>query len=632
MTAATLLASCSTSSANAHSTSPAVQVQLGGTASWAEVLGSPPTYIFPFDNCSQMPPSISQLQDYMYRPLYWIGGPPLGVQPLLNNSLSIAQLPSYSGRSVTINLKNYKWSDGESVTARDILFWMNIFKVEKSDFCGYVPGEIPDNVTNVTVNSNTQITFTLNQAYSAKWFTYNQLAELVPLPLAWDTTSVGGANGSGGCAEASYTSIKVSPSGSPQSLAAKKCVAVFNFLSKAAGYDPAHPTASNNALATYATNPLWQVVDGPWHLKSFDPSGKAVFIPNRAYSGPVKPKLAQFIELPFTTSAAEFNALLAGQVNVGYLPLNDLTAPAPNDTQAGPNNPRLVGKYTLSPLYLWGFNFFPLNEKSTGDGGQAGAIFHQLYFRQALQTLVNQPLYIQSIDKNYASPTYGPVPLIPNNSYVSPYERANPYPYSVSAARQLLSAHGWNVVPGGVSTCINPQKCGTGIASGAQLSFNLEYASGTPALAEQVAAEASSWLQVGIKVSLSSANFNTVISNAVACAGGPACTWEMLDWGGGWTYNPGYMPTGGQFSLPGAVNNEGNYNSAVNNINVARTHTDASPSAFFAYENYLAKEVPFVYQPNVDPSLTEVSNNLVGVLPQNPISTITPEYWYFVHG
>jgi len=566
----------------------------------------------------------------MYRPLYWFGGPEEGVAPTFNPTLSLAKPPTYSGRTVTVDMKPYKWSDGETVTAQDLLFWMNMFKVEKTDFCAYVPGYIPDNVVNVTVNSPSQLTFTLNGTYSSEWFTYNQLGLLIPMPLAWDVTSTTAHPGSGGCAEASYKSVTVDSKGNPQSTSAKACAAVFDFLSKQSGYDPAHPSASSNAIDTFATNPLWQVVDGPWHLSSFDPSGKAVFVQNKAYSGSVKPRLSKFVELPFTTAAAEFNALLAGQINVGYIPFNNLTAAAPNDTAAGSNNPQLSGKYILNPEYFWGFNFFLVNFNSTGDNGNAGKIFRQLYFRQALQSLVDQPLIIKGIYKNYASPTYGPVPLVPQTSDISQFERTNPYPYSLTKARNLLSSHGWKVVPGGISTCTDPSKCGQGIPAGAQLSFTLQYASGLPALTEEMTTETAAWAEAGIKVNVSSATYNTISGNTVACTGGGSCAWQIENSGGGWTYAPGSFPTGEQLTLSGAVSNKQSYSSSTNDRLVRLTNTRSALSNLYAYENYQAVQLPVIYQPNIDPSLTEISKNLAGVIPQNPLSSITPEFWYFV--
>jgi ABC-type transport system substrate-binding protein len=50
-----------------------------------------------------------------------------------------------------------------------------------------------------------------------------------------------------------------------------------------------------------------------------------------------------------------------------------------------------------------------------------------------------------------ASPTYGPVPLQPPNSLISPQEKDNLYPYSIADAAKLLSSHGWDVKPALVS-------------------------------------------------------------------------------------------------------------------------------------------------------------------------------------
>ena len=41
-------------------------------------------------------------------------------------------------------------------------------------------------------------------------------------------------------------------------------------------------------------------------------------------------------------------------------------------------------------------------------------------------------------------------------------------------------------------------------------------------------------------------------------------------------------------------------------------------------------QVPVEYQPNAAYTLSEVANNLKGVLPQSPTLSITPETWYFV--
>ena len=50
----------------------------------------------------------------------------------------------------------------------------------------------------------------------------------------------------------------------------------------------------------------------------------------------------------------------------------------------------------------------------------------------------------------------------------------------------------------------------------------------------------------------------------------------------------------------------------------------------YNWQDYLAPQLPVEYQPNAAYTLTEVANNLKGVLPQSPTLSITPENWYFV--
>ncbi len=600
------ISTSTTSASNANTT----------VATWAQAPQDPPNYIFPFMSLAFFSVSNSeQFQYLMFRPLYWFGN---GSTPNLNPSLSLANSPSYSNGSttVTITLKPYKWSNGETVTTQNVMFWMNMLHAEKANWAGYAPGTIPDDVKSITINSPTEMTFTLTGAVNSYWFTYNELSQITPMPNAWDVTSTTGAPNSGGCATAAYGTADAA------------CTAVYTFLSKQAGYDPANPKAANNSLSTYATNPLWQVVDGPWKLSSFDAEGNVTFVPNTSYSGPIKPTIKKFVELPFTSDTAEFNALVGGKVNVGYLPTQDITQATTNPLVAGPNNPRL-SNFTLDPLYGWAINYFPYNFDSTGNNGTVGKVFSQLYVRQAIQLLVDQPLYNEKIYKGYAVPTYGPVPTEPANNFVSSTVKDNPYPYSPAKAIALLKAHGWKVVPGGTTTCASPgtgsTQCGAGIPAGTPLSFQLQYASGTNAITELMTAEKASWATAGIQMTLSQASFNTVIGNATPCPSG--CSWQLENWGGGWIFSPDYYPSGEDIFQTGAGSNSGNYSDATNDANIKATNVTQTPLT--AYENYLAKQLPVIFQPNVASQLTEIQKGLSGVTPQNPLLALTPENWRF---
>ena len=106
---------------------------------------------------------------------------------------------------------------------------------------------------------------------------YNELSQITPMPAAWDRTASGPSN----C----DTTVS-------------DCAAVYSYLA-----------AQAKDLDTYATNPTWAIVDGPWKLSAFNADGHITFVPNKSYSGPIKPKLAAFQEVPFTTDAAEYDVL-----------------------------------------------------------------------------------------------------------------------------------------------------------------------------------------------------------------------------------------------------------------------------------------------------------------------------------
>ncbi|MGP8058658.1 MAG: ABC transporter substrate-binding protein [Acidimicrobiales bacterium] len=595
---------------------PASGAASSNTATWAEQPQSPPDYIFPFMSLAFFSvANVNQFQYLMYRPLYWFGQ---GSTPNLNPGLSLAQNPQYSDndQTVVIKLNSYRWSNGEQVTSQDVMFWMNMLHAEKANWEAYTPGgnAIPDNIQSVTINSPTQLTFQLTKSFNPTWYTYNELSQITPLPLAWDKTTSGGVAGSGGCSIGAYGTVDT------------QCAAVYTFLSQQAGYNPNNPNASNTAVSTYATNPLWQVVDGPWRLTDFDASGNVTLVPNPSYSGSVKPTLKSFKELPFTSDYSEFNALVSGKVSVGYLPSQAITAATSNPLVAGPNNSQLPN-FTLAPLYTWSVNYFPYNFDSNANGGTVGKIFNQLYFRQAMQYLVNQPGLIARLNDGYGVPTYGPVPVVPRNSFASAAAKSNPYPYSPSRAVHLLTAHGWRVVPNGTSTCARPgtaaDECGAGIPAGARLAFHLQYAAGSSILQTTMVAERSSWAQAGINVALSSASFMSVIDEATPCPGG--CGWQLENTGVGWNYDPYYYPTGEQTFQTGAASNSGDYSSLQADALINATML--TPTNLTTYQNFVSGNLPVVFQPEYATQMTEIAQGLSGVTPQNVLWQITPESW-----
>src|SRR5579875_189349 len=125
-TAALAACSSTSSSGSAGASSTAGTPQAGGTATYAELPSDTPNYIFPFTSSAYISVSNLNLFQYlMYRPLYWFG---TGSQPTVNTVKSLANLPAWSngGKTVTITLKHYMWSNGTPVTAQNIVFWLNM--------------------------------------------------------------------------------------------------------------------------------------------------------------------------------------------------------------------------------------------------------------------------------------------------------------------------------------------------------------------------------------------------------------------------------------------------------------------------------------------------------------------------
>lgn len=618
-----VLAACGSSNNSASGKQPTGGTkEAGGVAYWAELPGQTPNMIFPFVPTGFFSvANINQFQNLMYRPLYWFGE---GKTANLDLKLSVGQAPVYSNNDTTVSvtLNPYTWSDGEKVTAQDVVFWMNLYKAEENHFGGYVPGinAIPDDVTNVVATSPTQVTFTLNGSVNTNWYTYNNLSQVTPMPLAWDITSAGAAPGSGGCSSAAFGS----------SAAAAACGKVWAFLANQAGYDPSNPSAANNAFGTYATNPIWQVVDGPWHLVSFSADGQAAFKPNPHYTGPQKPTLSEFVELPYTSESAEYDALLGGKLDVGYLPLANEPKTVSNPLAAPGQDPRLSSFY-LAPYYGWEFTYFPINFNSSGNNNTAGKLISQLYIRQAMEMLINQPLIIKKIFKGYGLVQDSPIPPNPPTDLPSALKK-DPYPYNPNKAKTLLSSHGWKINANGTDTCqdagTGANQCGAGIPAGTPLTFNLQFASGITTQTQALAVEVSSWESVGIHIDETTANFDTVIGNATACSGGPSCTWEMQDWAGSWVYAPDYYPTGEELFATGAVSNYGSYSDPTADSLIKGT--DFTNASLAQYAEYLAKQLPVIYLPQQIQGLVEIKNDLRGATPINILSSLTPESWYYV--
>ena len=562
----------------------------GGTATFALPIGEDFSWIFPIENQNNNEPWDMNVEASMWRPLYFAGQ---GAKPVIDQSLSLAYPPVWSAGNtvVTIRLKHYMWSDGQPVTSRDVEFFMNLERANKNQDAWYTPGTMPDNIKSVSYPNSSTIVMHLTKAYSQQWFDNNQLTWIFPLPQhVWDKTSLTGKVGN-------------------YDMTTAGAKAVFSFL-----------FAQSRQVATYATSPLWQVVDGPWRLTGYDPTTfQTTLQPNTHYSGPVKARLSKFVIDSFPSETAELDALRSGQVTYGYLPFSDYGLSGQLQRQG----------FTIAP---WAPDYVQWAELGY-TSKTYGPLVRQLYIRQALQHLVDQPLFMTKLFHNLGQYTYGPVPNLPGNPYVSPQEKIDPYPYSIAAARSVLSAHGWAPGAGGVMVCKHPgtgsSQCGAGIAAGRQLSFSMMYSTGSPTLVAEVQAYQTAARSAGISITLNPQTETTMFSIGGTCPPGP-CNWGIVIYGAWmWNYGQGdvYPTSEGEFDAGNYWG--GGYSSATADKLIFAAQQQSGVSHLYAEENYLSRQVAALWFPTQDNSISVVKDTLSGWQPQQVFANPMPENWYF---
>jgi peptide/nickel transport system substrate-binding protein len=580
----------------------------GGTVSIAEQPGAGPNWIFPITpaaNASVF--TINQFQAYMWRPLWWA---PVGATPEIDYTQSIAQKPVFSNDNKTVTIKlnsNWKWSDGQPVTSKDVLFYIDeveaAVKLNPANFSNYTPGLYPDFFSSVTAPDAHTVVLNIKKTYNQDFLFLDELALTVPLPWhAWAKTSASGPIVS------NFGNLKTDE-------------AIYNFLASQA-----------KSLGTYTTNPLWQVVDGPFKLKQcgqacFDPAtGGNKMVPNPNYSGPAKAHIAELDNVAFTSISAEFNQLLTGQLTVGFVDFSDLPQ---------------VSKLKAQGYTVWGypdysFSYMAYNFKDTT--GNFDKIIGQLYVRQALAMLQNEKQIVQSRGAfdGAAGEAYGPVPAIPAGPFAPKNALNNPFPYNPQKAATILKDHGWNVQPGGTTTCqkagSGPNECGAGIPAGTPLSWNVIYGNSPPVIATQVEQVASVAKQYcGINMSLKSDTFNYIIGN-LSDASNPdnVNKWAMQDFGG---FTDSLYPTTNElFNTTGSYN-IGGYSDPTADKDINASVNSLDNNAVYDELSYITAQQPGMFQPNAD-LIFAFKTNLHGPAASFADASqyqYSPEYWYFTN-
>jgi peptide/nickel transport system substrate-binding protein len=491
------------------------------------------------------------------------------------------------GKSVTVTLGNRHWSDGKPITSRDVQFWYNLIKANKSQWANYSEGKAPDNWTSFKVIDDTHFTITFDKAYNSQWMLANQLSLITPLPQhVWDRTS-----GSAAVSDADTTTA-----GAKQ---------VWTYLNTAA-----------KSISKYASDPLWKTVSGPYGIKSFSTSGKVVLTATPKYDGGEKAHISTVNLLPFTTADAEENALRSGQVDYGYINSTDLDQKSQFTSQG----------YSVKPWTGWAITYMPYNFNNPS----MGAVFKQLYARQAVQESIDQASLVKVIFNGTAVPGYGPIPQAQSSDFVSQAQKDNPYPFSNAKAKALLTSHGW-AEQNGTMVCEQPgtgaSQCGAGVAKGTKFQMQVLSQSGSTVTDNMMSAIQSSLGKSGIKFSIKTAPVNSVLSQTPQCTSDQAsCNWQLSYFGtaGSW-YFPAY-PTGDSLFQSKGGSNFGSYSNPDVDKLIDATTTSSSTAAVQSYSEALAKDLPVVWLPEPDYQISVIKNGLGGFA-QDSLANFHPAQW-----
>jgi peptide/nickel transport system substrate-binding protein len=327
-------------------------------------------------------------------------------------------------------------------------------------------------------------------------------------------------------------------------------------------------------VAVNPASPEFKVIDGPYAYGPFENNGYSTLIANPRYTGP-DPAHIKTIRLLYETSSAN---LWAGA-------LRGVFAMVPVPTEYNGSRMELTRARYQVGASPYGFCFDYSNPNLNPQDPQ-GSLLSLRYIRQALQLGLNQEGMIR-LAGGVGSPEYGPVPMQPRTVNYDPQVAKYGYAYNPARGRRILEAHGWHMKNGVMTN-----------AKGQTLTFKLLYATGSQWVTDSVELWQSNLKKEGIVLTLSSGEFNQVISTAFTTH-----NWEIAWWGGGWCYGINNYPTGDAFFLPGSAANIGDYNNphmtSLIDATLAPATAAQTQARMDAYQIFAAEDLPFFYMPDI---------------------------------
>ncbi len=574
----------------------------GGTVTYGQLSGNQPNYILPITPSGNASTYNYQWQQMMYLPLF--NNQAYGASPQINYGLSLGNKPVFSDgdKTVTIQLKTgYKWSNGQPVDAQDLLFDIALIKAavaeSEANWASFTPGYFPQSLTSISAPGPYTVVMHLNRAFNPGFFLNDQLAlNLFPLPsTAWNVASAGGP----------HLNWNVPAN-------AKK---IYAYLGKAGG-----------EVGTFGSNPLWKTADGPFVLASFSPvTGSWTANANPDFGGTPKPYLRSVQGVTYTGITPMLNAMRTNSLDVGTIDYSQLADVSSLKSQG----------YSVFGQPDFGWAGVIWNFKDTTN--HFDKIISQLYFRQVMAMLEDEPAIVTGIYRGAGGVAYGPIPSVPTTPYTPSNSVKPAYPYNPAKAVAILKAHGWHVVPNGTTTCARPgsgpNECGAGIPAGTPISFTwyTETAASGPYIAltdEAVTSEAKQ--AAGINIQLFQKTFNYIDSNfndADPSVAKYTNTWGVEDFDG---YTDSFYPTQNSIFNTGGSFNSGAYNDSKMNQLINASVFGSNPDAVSQEATYEAEALPALFEPNAD-QIYAVSKR-VGGPPESYLSLTQygfwPQFWW----
>lgn len=274
---AALASGCGASNPSPSTTTPAANVKSGGTLTVAESPSTNVDWYIPIVTASTDTVNNGSVINQIFQPLIYLND-----QYKIVWSQSVASNITYNKAGTVYHVfigKKWKWSNGQPVTAADLMFTWHVIKAASANnapapwpYVGVGTGDVPNGIKSVVENNAHEVTFTLDKPANAQWFIYNGLIQMTPMPV-----KVLDPDGSNWAKEIQYLgSIGSKPSSAEQ------------------------------------------VSDGPFILTSATPNQSWILKRNPLYSGH-KAKITKLEFVYQASNTSEFTALKTGQVDIGYL-------------------------------------------------------------------------------------------------------------------------------------------------------------------------------------------------------------------------------------------------------------------------------------------------------------------------